>query len=288
MWGTVSPFDPTTFYVINEWAADALAGRLDGRYTPLEVADWISGFVAEADEHVKILRSAPEPDPQLRRTAVDAVILSYLGSFFAARFRSAADYAIYQQTGDRTRLESALVANREARDAWIELIDASEGIYQSNLRFGPERNEHGNWADRLTAIEADVDAMARELKACADEPGRPARVAVPDRPASTGLQHQPPESYEPGDDVMLSVAPAANVTGVRLRYRHVNQAEHWETVDLEARSGQLVGTIPGDYTKSTYPLMYFFVVEHDNGAVALHPGFEADLANQPYYLIMPS
>ena len=288
MWGTVSPFDPTTFYVINEWAADALAGRLDGRYTPLEVADWISGFVAEAEEHVKTLRSAPEPDPQLRRTAVDAVILSYLGRFFAARFRSAADYAIYQQTGDRGRLESALAANREARDAWIELVDASEGIYQSNLRFGPERNEHGNWADRLTAIEADVDAMARELKARADEPGRAAKVSVADRPATTGLQHQPPESYAPGDDVALDVAAAGEVTGVRLHYRHVNQAEHWESVDLEPESGRFTGRIPADYTKSTYPLMYFFIAEHQDGGVALHPGFEADLANQPYYLIMPS
>jgi hypothetical protein len=60
MWGTVSPFDPATFYVINEWAADALIGR----YTPLEVAHWLSGFVADADEHVRAVRSATDPDQQ--------------------------------------------------------------------------------------------------------------------------------------------------------------------------------------------------------------------------------
>lgn len=288
MWGTVSPFDPTTFYVINEWATDALAGRLDGRYTPLEVADWISGFIADADDHVKALRSAADPGPQLRRTAVDAAILSCLGRFFAARFRSAADYAIYQQSGDRSRLESALASNREARDSWIELVDVSEGIYQSNLRFGPERNEHGNWADRLTAIEADVDAMAAELRSRADDPGQEVKITVPDRPARTGLQHEPPEAYVPGDDLRVTASGSEHVAAVQLRYRHVNQAEHWQSVDLVPGSGQFSAVIPADYTKSTYPLMYFFIVEHADGAVALHPGFEADLANQPYHVIMPA
>ena len=287
MWGTVSPFDPTLFYVINEWAADALTGRLDGRYTPLEVADWISGFVASADDHVKALRSVREPDPQLRRTAVDVGILSCLGRFFAARLRSAADYAIYQQSGDRRRLEAALVANREARDSWIELVDLSEGVYQNNLRFGPERNEHGNWADRLTAIEADVDAMATELRARADNPGPAAKITVPDRPVDTGLQHLLPKSYVPGDDLTLWVAGAEQVSGVRLRYRHVNQAEQWQTIELASAAGRFSGVIPADYTRSTYPLMYFFIADHTDGATALHPGFEAALANQPYYVIMP-
>ena len=288
MWGTVSPFDPTTFYAINEWAVDVLAGRLDGRYTPLEVADWIAGFVAEAHDHVKALRAAHDPDPQLRRTAIDAAILSCLGRFFAARFRSAADYAIYQQSGDRGRLEAALATNREARDSWIELVDVSEGIYQSNLRFGLERNEHGNWADRLTAIEADVDAMATELQSHTDHPGRETMITVPVRPADTGLQHQVPDSYAPGDDLTVSVTATEQVIGVRLRYRHVNQAEQWETAELDADSGTFTGVIPADYTKSTYPLMYFFVAEHADGGVALHPGFEAELANQPYYVIMPA
>jgi hypothetical protein len=287
MWGTVSPFDPTTFYVINEWAADALAGRLDGRYTPLEVADWISGFVADADRHVKTLRSAAHPNPQLRRTAIDAAMLSCIGRFFADRFRSAAEYAIFQQTADRNRLESALVANRRARDAWIELVDVSEGVYQSNLRFGPERNEHGNWADRLTGIEADVDAMAAELRSLADDPGKEVEIITADRPATTGLRHQPPTSFVPGDELVLTAAVDAKVAAVRLRYRHVNQAERWQDVDLALESGRCTGAVPAEYTGSRYPLMYFFLVEHSDGGVALDPGFEPDLANQPYHLIMP-
>ncbi|MBO0812624.1 MAG: hypothetical protein J2P23_11355 [Microlunatus sp.] len=288
MWGTVSPFDPTTFYVINEWATDALAGRLDGRYTPLEVADWIDGFVDQAAEHVDKLRSADDPSPQLRRTAIDAAILSGLGRFFASRFRSAADYAIYQQTEDRRRLESALAANRRARDAWIELVDASEGVYQANLRFGPERNEHGSWADRLPGIEADVDAMAAELRSRSDDSGQEIKIIAPERPVTTGVQHQPPASFVPGDELALTVTGNDQVAAVRLRYRHVNQAEQWQSVDLVPKAGAFTGSIPADYTNSNYPLMYFLTVEHTDGGIALHPGLEPDLANQPYYLIMPA
>ncbi|GAB3433693.1 hypothetical protein GCM10027569_83870 [Flindersiella endophytica] len=291
MWGTVSPFDPTTFYIINEWAKDALAGKLDGRYTPLEVAGWISGFVDAAAEHVAKLGSVTDPDPQLRRTAIDVTILSGLGRFFAARFRSAADYAIYQRSGDLSRLRSALAHNQESRDHWIQLVDAGEGIYQANLRFGPERSEHGSWADRLPGIEADADAMAAELKAAVESgsgTGGVVKLSLPDRPSVSGVEHTPPAGYVQGQDLLLTVSPASNVSAVRLRYRHVNQAEQWQDLDLTGGPDGYSGAIPAEYTASTYPLMYFFAVEYNDGAVSRHPGFEPDLANQPYHVIMPS
>jgi hypothetical protein len=43
--------------------------------------------------------------------------------------------------------------------------------------------------------------------------------------------------------------------------------------------------IPGDYSDSSYPLMYSFTVEHEGGAVTRHPGFDEALANQPYYVV---
>lgn len=288
MWGTVSPFDPTLFYVINEWAADVMSGRLDGRYTPVEVADWIDGCVDAARDAVTALNSADSSDPQLRRTAIDTTILSALGRFFAAKFRSAADYSLYQQSQDRAMLESALEHNVQARDSWAEIVRVSEGIYQNNMMFGPERSEHGSWTDRLPAIEADVDAMAAVLRTLDAGGNGHSRPTVPVRPQRSGLEHVPPSSYQRGEPLVLAVGAGPEVSGVRLHYRHVNQAEEWEAEDLTVSDGQYVGEIPGDYTKSSYPLMFFFTVDHSDGGVGLDPGFGADLANQPYYLAMPS
>ena len=284
MWGTVSPFDPTTFYIINDWATDALAGRLDGRYTPIEVADWIDGFVDQASDHAATLRVADQSDPQVRRTVVDVEVLIRLGRFFAAKFRSAAEYALYQQSGDRGRLEAALVHNTTARDSWSQINRLTEGVYQANLMFGPERNEHGSWTDRLPAIEADVEAMAAELKNLTDT--TVAEVVLPDRPAASGVRHTPPTAYVRGEELVVAAEADPAVVGVRLNYRHVNQAESFEAVDLTRGDEGWTGVIPADYTASTYPLMYFFTVDHGAAGVTVHPGLEPELANQPYLVVM--
>jgi hypothetical protein len=84
---------------------------------------------------------------------------------------------------------------------------------------------------------------------------------------------------------VITVQADPAVTGVRLNYRHVNQAEQFESVDLASADGAFEGTIPAAYTSSTYPLMYFFTVDHGAAGVTVHPGFDADLANQPYYVL---
>src|SRR5262249_32674735 len=41
----ISPLDPQLFCQANEHAKDLLAGTLNPRYTPVEVAQWLEGFV---------------------------------------------------------------------------------------------------------------------------------------------------------------------------------------------------------------------------------------------------
>lgn len=293
MWGTVSPFDPQTFYIINEWADDVIAGRLDGRYTPLDVAGWLERFVTEAADGVVALSAVEDPSPQVRRTAVDTEILLRLGRFFIAKFRSAADYALWQRTRDRRLLESAVRHLTFARDVWTEIGDVAEGVYQANLRFGPERSEHGSWTDRRPLVEADLDAMTSELRRVIAEeadPGTEFRPTVAPRPVESGIEHQPPADFVRGEAVPLTVSVsggvADGVAAVRLNYRHVNQAEPWESIPMQEADGGFAAEIPSAYSESSYPLMYSFTVEHSDGGVTLHPGLEPDLANQPYYLLM--
>jgi hypothetical protein len=72
---------------------------------------------------------------------------------------------------------------------------------------------------------------------------------------------------------------------VRLWYRHVNQAERWESVEMTARGGIWRSAIPGPYTDAPYPLQYYFAVTGTGGEAWLCPGFEPDLANRPYFLL---
>jgi hypothetical protein len=287
-WGGVSPFDPTTFYGINEYVAAAAGGTLGAKYTPLEVAAWIDDLTAEGRKALDQFRATADPaDPQVRRTLIDLEVLVRLGTFFAGKFRAAVDYAIFQSTGDPRHLESTLSHYRVARDAYAGILDVVAGVYQSDLRFGVERSEHGHWSDRLPEIDADLAALTEELaEAPADRPAA-ALPATPPRPARPGGAHDAPARFERGAplSLRLDVLDPDAVVGATLHYRHVDQSQSWRTMPMQPGDSGLVGTIDADYTDSPYPLMYFFEVEHRDGGRALVPGLARDLSNQPYYTL---
>ena len=286
-WGGVSPFDPTTFYGIDEYVAALAGGGLSAKYTPLEVASWIEQLVADGQPALDRAReAADQSDAQVQRVLIDLEVLVRMGRFFAGKFRAAVDYSIYRTTADVGSLESALRTYQAARDAYAEIPDIVDGVYQTDLRFGIEASEHGHWADRVPDMDADLAALAEELREAAGTQPAAGLPLAPARPATSGVEHTVPESFVRGEPVNLSVEvvdPA--VVGATLHYRHVDQSESWLQVPMELSGQTLSGTIDGDYTASTYPLMYFFSVLHRDGGQALYPGLAADLSNQPYVVL---
>ena len=158
--------------MIDAYADDLAAGKLDGRYTPAEVGSWIQGMTDAATGPLESLRAVADPSPQLRRALIDLEIQHRLGRYFAAKFRSAADYAVYRTSRNVASLRQAVAHSQAALRAYAEILPIVDGIYQIDLRFGPERNEHGHWADRLPALEQDVISMEAELAAAAADSDR--------------------------------------------------------------------------------------------------------------------
>jgi len=283
VWGSVSPFDPTTFYIIDEYAKDLVDGKVQARYTPWEVAQWLEGFTTDAEGHLSVLRTVSNPDAQFRRTLIDLEVLGCLGRFFAAKFRSATQYGVYKHCGSGEALRSAVAENVKARDAYAAILGHVEGVYQDDLRFGDGDSEHGHWAARLPAIAEDVRAMEAELAALSEGADAPA-PSHPRRPVDSGIDHTPPAAFRRGEDLALDVRAQAAVRGVTLHYRHVNQAEHYEAAAMQRSGDDFQAVIPAEYTGSSYPLMYFFDVDLGD-ARSLHPRFNPTLSNQPYYVI---
>jgi len=93
-------------------------------------------------------------------------------------------------------------------------------------------------------------------------------------------------------DEWLAFGPAefaswdANRNGrkVDLFYRQADQSQRWHSVEMQAKDNEFRGAVPGDYTKSPYPIQYYFEV-HESGGSTIFPGFDADLSNQPYILV---
>jgi hypothetical protein len=100
-----------------------------------------------------------------------------------------------------------------------------------------------------------------------------------------GFSHTPPAEFVKGQDINLLAEIPDYTKAVRLHYRHVNQSEKYNIVEMKAEGKSCRGAIPGGFTDSAYPVMYFFEAVNDAGAGTFLPGINEVMDNQPYYVI---
>lgn len=287
VFGNTSPLDPQLFSTCNAFADELIKGEPSGRYSPIEVAQWIEDFADAA--HTRILQAermlAGTNNADFRRVAIDVHMQAGIGHFFGAKLRAAVLYRIHENTGNRAALEEALKAYRRARDSWAELANRAKGVYMPDVTLGELPWLRGHWLDRLPAIDDDIADMAKRLDtAVAAPPGphvsaaiartiaRPQRAAVP-------CSHTPAAQFHPRQPLELELRGQA--ASVRLYYRHVNQGERFQSADMPLSGAAWRAAIPAAYTDSPYPLEYYFEVDQTQ----LVPGFQAGLTNQPYYVV---
>jgi len=291
--GSVSPLDPGIFMSIDEHVEELLSGTCSGRYSPEDAAGWLERLAQQAeDEMAAAEASAPAvAGASFRRVAVDVAAQVGIARFFARKFRAGIAYSLFRRTKELEFLKGAIRSYEEAREAFASVASVTAGAYPHDLAFGSRVSEHGHWLDRLPAIDQDLEALRSELHDAGTMEGQPL-VAVPSR--RTGKRpefaHVPPTGFSPGEVMVIEGAVTGGFSGkVVLHYRHVNQAEPYETVEMVAEGCKWTAKIDKCYTQSPYPIMYFFSFHHEDGGAWLWPGFgigeEVDLAGQPYYVV---
>ncbi|HUD98253.1 MAG TPA: twin-arginine translocation signal domain-containing protein [Bryobacteraceae bacterium] len=283
----VSPLDPQLFSRMSDFAAEMLRGERSGKYSPIEVAQWLEDFADSAEK--EMLQAGEQESAEFRRLAIDVDLQIGLGRFFAAKFRGGVLYSIHEKSGDRGALEEALKAYREARAAWAQM-NRSASAYVADLSSSDKFSERGQWNDRLALIDDDIAQMeqrltgaksvddARVAAAVAEALGRPRRLIAPCR-------HEPPPRFRKKEALAIQIAVLGKARSVWMYYRHVNQAERYESVEMQVHADTYRANIPATYTDSHYPLQYYFEVRESAEKVWLYPGFAADLSNQPYFVV---
>lgn len=300
--GAVSPLDPAFFARIDDLADELVSGKRTGKYSPLDVARWLDGYAQTAEiDLARAETKVSRPDrPSFRRLAIDVSLQIGLGRFFAEKFRAALAYALYQRTGDRAMLTEALIRYRAARAGWAKLATDARGVYSEDVAFGLARHLRGHWADRLVAIDqdlADMESKWQEESSAApvsenedltlawieDVHGIHAESKEP----SPQCHHLPPGSFGRGEPVAIEIAVEAGyqLALACLHYRHVNQADDEQREEMSMMGDRCRSVIPAEYTDSPYPLMYYFELHGLRGNAWLYPGLDANLANQPYFVV---
>jgi hypothetical protein len=295
VFGTVSPLDPQIFVAINEAVDDLLTARSNSRYSPMEVTGWLDSYTARIDQSLADAEhhSPNTSSPVYRRATLDIHIQSGIGKFFSAKIRGAALFAVYQKTGDAAVLAQAIEHYRKARNAWFAFATLAKGLYMDDVTYGKIPNMRGNWMDRLPAIDADIQAMETVQgkaapSATVSEEIKHAvlrQILSPAPRQNVDCQHVPASSFRKGTAQIIKLKTKGAFTAARLKYRHVNQAEYYETAEMMLQAGVYEAEIPTAYTESEYALQYYFELQHSPTQATMYPGLGPDLTGRPYFLV---
>jgi hypothetical protein len=284
-----SPLDPQLFSRMSDFADELLKGERSGKYSPIEVAQWLEDLSAAAMNN--LAQTAGLRGPEIARLTIDVDVQIGLGRFFAAKFRSGVLYAIHERTGDRAALEQALKMYREARAIWARIAGRTKGVYVSDITVGELPWLRGHWSDRLAAIDDDIAQMAQRLESAKTADDATARAAIeealghPVRDLSR-FRHRAPAKFHPKEPLPVEIAAEGlELASARLYYRHVNQAERWRAADMQARGGAFHAAVPAEYTNAPFPLQYYFELKAAPSEAWLYPGFAPDRTNQPYLVV---
>jgi hypothetical protein len=284
-WEGVSPFDPELFASVGEYADAAVAAEPTAKYTPLEVAAWIDGLVAEGDAaRLEAESLADRSDPQTERALIDLSVLAELGRFFAGKFAAAVDYAVYRRTGDTEAFDRAIAALTEAHAAYGRIPALVAGVYQDDLAFGVGVSERGGWRDRLGQMREDLYLLKTE-RAAAQAAASASPVTHRRSRRAVGHRFAVADRFERGApidvDLLLDDEPAR----VALHYRHLDQSEDYVRAEMTRHGEGWRGVVPGHFTDTTFPVMFYAVAEYDDDAPVLLPGLGAHLSDQPYLVV---
>ncbi len=297
--GTVSPLDPQLFSRMDDFAEELLSGQSSGKYSPVEVAQWLEELAGTARKRLAEAEkkaSAPQA-PEFRRLAVDVAIQSGLGVFFAHKFRAGVLYALFDRSGFRPAMQEAVQSYRAARAAWAELAGYARGVYTGDITFGYDKQLRGCWQERLAAIDEDIADLEKRLAAANDAAGiiEPQRVEAAikvvrarARRGEGGIEHRPQKTFQRGEKILVEAAAKENeqrAASARLYYRRVNQAEQWRSVEMMVQEKDFSAEIPAGYTDSPFPIQYYFELRNGSLNAWLYPGLDINRPNQPYFVV---
>lgn len=284
--------DIAQFMNLRDDATSILQGTDTAMRRPEETSRWFArtsaDILAEASAAERAL-GARSGSKEFQSTMTDVRILAAMARYHSWRQLGGVYYDLYQQAGDLTAFDQAIADERHAIQAWRELVEAAGDYYIDNMAFGPAtRRFPRHWKDELKALETEFDQLLVERKAATGRPGaKPVRIPARDpNPRLPSVAFAPTSVAVPGQDfeVKAKVSPTVELKWVRLRYRHVNQKEDYETADmkLNSASGFYTASIPASFIDPHWDLMYFIEIVDRNGNGRIYPDLEVET---PYIVI---
>ncbi len=279
--------DIAQFESTRDEAKRLLMGGDTAMQRPEEISHWFSQTSDKILKEVAAAEHAPHTaaaDKELKATLTDAKILAGLARYHAARQIAAVDYNLYKQSGSIPAFDDAIAKERKAIGAWREMVAAAGDQYIADMYFGtPLRGFPHHWKDELPAMDREFADLLAERKGA--EPTAGAHAIVPpfhpdEQPPVVSIMPSMVDEAIPGTDftVRATVKAPEGVRWIRLRYRHVNQKEDYETLAMtqEENTGVYSANIPGTFITRQWDLMYYIEIVDGLGTGNIYPDLEQE------------
>ncbi|MEX2428819.1 MAG: twin-arginine translocation signal domain-containing protein [Bacteroidales bacterium] len=284
-------FDPQMWANIEEYTEALLSGK-DGelhKYTPLEFADHLENYsnTALAKLADATSKATDIQDPEFRQYDIDIKIQAGLGLFFANKWRGGVLYYIYRKTNDSNAKTEGIKYYETALDFWKKYCVEVGNVYKF-LDYGFMA---GHWSGQVDGIQREINdfkntnynSVNNFTTHLGSAAAAIARVKAKQVRLAAGASHTQPSIFKKGSQLQLSINTDRLTVSAKLYYRHINQAEEWESVNMTKSGNQFTATIPGSYTDTVFPLQYYFGLNKGGNSGVIFPGFDQTLANQPYF-----
>lgn len=292
--------DIQQFMNLRDAATSILAGTDTAMRRPEEISRWFArtsdAILAEvaAAEKVFAHQHTDEFNNRFNRefkaTIIDAKMLAALARYHSWRQLGGLNYNLYKQSGDLEAFDTAIADERQAVHAWTDLADSASDLYIDDMTFGAQaRVFPRHWKDELKPLHEEFDQLLAERQSATARPRAKSVRVLPltHDPAPPVVKFISGESVATPDHdfvVKTKVANPARVKWIRLRYRHVNQKEDYQSVDmsLDEQSHVYSASIPGAFVDPHWDLMYFVEVVDRNGNGRIYPDLEVET---PYKIV---
>lgn len=285
--------DLMQFASFDDEAKILLEGGETARILPSQNSLWfektasdINQLIAEAEA------SANTKSKEFISTITDLKILSNLALYHSRRAPAAVSYRLFERTQDPAALEAAIGYERNAVEAWRQMVNAAGEVYTNDLMMGVGVADLcGHWKDELDSLQKGLATL--EQKKQNYKPQGMVKKAPLYKNASAinnnglfQITHTPLTNAPSGKPIKIAVkviAPAG-IKWVHLQHRNLNQELEYQMLPMLPSGERDVYevVVPADKINPKWDFMYFIEVMDNKGNGAVYP----DLNKETPYIVV--
>lgn len=293
--------DIQQFASFDEEAQLLIENEESAKILPSMTSVW---FKQTSDDINKLIEKAEQAIGQNRNkefssTVTDLKILSNLALYHSRRIPAAVSYRLFERTKDLSALEKAIKYEKEAIEAWIQIVESAGDVYSDNLMMGVsesyfDRLTHrltGHWKDELGYLEEGLKSLEiQRLEFKAEN----SVVKTPEYKSATEADNRNLfqvnldriESAALGNPLIIKAWVSGNpgIKWVRLRYRSMNQKLDYSTLEMKPATEKdtYEATVPAEEIDPRFDFMYFIEVMSTNGKGKIYPDLNQET---PYIMV---